>query len=163
MIPFINFFQSIPAELATFLLATLPITELRGSIPFAVGVLNLPIQSAFIFSVLGNAIPMIFILWLLPKVVVLLEGEQSQVSRLLERFLEYKKNKHKAAYEKYGAFVLFLFVAVPLPMTGIWTGSILTVLFGIRYKLSIPSLIAGVITAGVIVSLITTGVIQFIF
>lgn len=147
-----------PPEAATFLLAALPVTELRGAIPAAVGVFHLGPWSAFFWAVLGNLLPVPFVLFLLPPVVKLAERRFSAFHRLLERYFRSLETKHRASYEKWGALALAIFVAIPLPLTGAWTASVLAVLFNIRYRTAVLAITAGVLTAGGIVLALTVGI-----
>jgi len=150
------------SEISTLFLAALPLTELRGSIPFGVSVFGLSIWSAFLFSVIGNILPVPFIFYFLPKVLSWAERHWPWLHRFLTVYLEKKRVKFQSSYDKYGALALAIFVAIPLPMTGAWTGAALAVLFKIKAKYSFPAVVVGVIVAGVIVSLIVSGVLGFL-
>lgn len=149
-------------EILTLLSAALPLTELRGSIPFGVSVLHLAPWTAFFYSIIGNAIPVPIIFYLLPKVLSWAEKHWPWLHRILVVYLEKKKEKFKDSYDKYGALSLAIFVAIPLPMTGAWTGAALAVIFNIKKKYSFPAVIAGTIVAGVIVTLIVQGALGFL-
>ncbi len=142
-------------EVITLLISTLPIFELRGAIPIAVLQFNMPIAKAYILSVIGNLLPILPILYFLEPIRKLL----SKI-KFMDKFFTwlydrtYKKSKNVM---KYGAIGLTLFVAIPLPVTGAWTGAVAALLFEVPPKYAFPSIILGVLTAGVIVSLITLG------
>lgn len=160
-IDYAEIFNNFPPELATFLIATLPIAELRASIPIALGVYDLPVVSSYVYSVLGNIFPLIFILWLLDPVSKWL----SKHSRIFEKFFnwlfERTKKRFTKKYEKWGLVALVIFVAIPLPITGGWTGSIAAFLFGIPFKKALPLISLGVLIAGVIVTLASLGMFSF--
>ena len=150
-----------PPEIVTLILGALPISELRGAIPLALGVFHFSIPKAFILSVIGNLIPILPILLLLDSVSAWL----SRKSKLFNKFFTWlfaRTRKRSAIIEKYGALGLILFVAIPLPVTGAWTGSVAAFLFGVRIKWAAPCIIAGVLIAGIIVTLVSLGVFSLI-
>ena len=144
-------------ELKTFLIAMSPVVELRGSIPVALEIFHLPLWSAYLFSVLGNMVPVL----LLPLLGVV-SGELSRRFPVLERFFSrlflYTRKKHERSFEIFRDFALVLFVAVPLPFTGAWTATLVAFVFGIPLRRAFPLILFGVIIAGAAVSLITLGI-----
>lgn len=151
-------FNSFPPELATFLIATLPIAELRASIPIALGVYDLSVVSSYIYSVLGNVFPLIFILLLLEPVSRLLSKHFRIFNKFFNWLFERTRKKFTKKYEKWGLVALVIFVAIPLPITGGWTGSIAAFLFGIPFKKAFPLITLGVMIAGVIITLASLGI-----
>ena len=97
---FINL--NLPKELITFLLAILPVTELRLSIPIALGVLNLPVWSAYLFSVLGNLVPLILIIWLLDPISNFLSSRVDTFNRFFNWFFTHTRKIHESKFEKFG-------------------------------------------------------------
>ncbi len=151
-----TWFEFLPPELAVFLLSMLPITELRGSIPIGLEIYNLnPVLTALV-AIVGNIIPIIFILLLLPRLHEWFL-HQKFVGSLLQKKLKSTEEKFKEKYAKYGALALILFVATPLPFTGAWTGSLAAFIFDIEFKKSFPLIFIGVCVAAVIVTLATLG------
>ena len=150
------------AELKVFLIAMSPIFELRGSIPMALGVYHLSVWSAFLISVLGNIVPIIFILLLLESV----SGYLSRHSRFFSRFFawlfERTRKKHAKTFERWKDLALMIFVAIPVPFTGAWTGALCAFVFGIPPKRAFPLITGGVVIAGIIVTLTTLGVIKIL-
>ncbi len=150
------------AELKIFLIAMSPIFELRGSIPVALSVYNLSVWSSFLISVIGNLIPVVFILLLLKSVSDYL----SRYSRFFDRFFtwlfERTRKQHSSKFERWKEFALVIFVAIPLPFTGAWTGSLCAFVFGIPFKKAFPLITVGVIIAGIIVTLTSLGIINFL-
>ena len=144
-------------ELKTFLIAMSPIIELRGSIPIALEVYHIPLWSAYLFSVLGNMVPVL----LLPFLGVV-SGELSRRFSVLEKFFSWlfirTRKKHERSFEIFRDFALVLFVAIPLPFTGAWTATLVAFVFGIPFRRAFPLILLGVIIAGVAVSLITLGI-----
>jgi uncharacterized membrane protein len=145
------------APLWTLFIALLPIVELRGAIPWAIGVGGLSWSTAYLLSVVGNFLPVLPILWLLGPAERLLRGWP-----LMDRFFGWlfaRTRSRSAVVQKYEALGLMLFVAVPLPVTGAWTGCVAAYLFGIRHRFAVPAIIAGILIAGVVVTLATLGII----
>ncbi len=145
-------------ELQTLLLAILPFGELRASIPIALKVYNLPIWSAYLFSVIGNLIPPVLIIAILDPIQKFL----SKRSKLMERFFnwifERTARKHAEKFEKLKEFALILLVAIPLPFTGAWTASLCAFLFKIKFKKAIPLIFIGILIAGVVVTAASLGI-----
>lgn len=140
-------------------LSTLPITELRGAIPVALSYYQLPVIPSYVVSVIGNLVPAILLLIYLKPFSDFLRRWH-----LLDLFFTWifnRTGKYEHQYEKYGAFFLFIFVAIPLPGTGVWTGSVASFLFGIRFWYAFPMMVGGVLVAGLIVTLANLGVIHF--
>lgn len=143
-----------PAEILTVIAwAAAPVSELRGAIPIAIGSYHFTWYYAFIFAVIGNLIPVPFILLLLDKVVPLLE-KLPVLKRLIPWYLDLTQRRGKIV-ERYEHIGLALFVAIPLPITGAWTGSILAVLLRLRFNYAFLSVSAGVLVAGVLVTCAT--------
>lgn len=149
-------------EIKTFLIAMSPIVELRGSIPLALSVYHLPIWSAYLFSVLGNLVPVIFILCLLESVSQYLSRHCYFFNRFFAWLFERTRRKHFRKFEHWKEFALVVLVAIPLPFTGAWTGSLCAFVFGIPIKKAFPLITAGVIIAGIIVTLASLGIIQLL-
>lgn len=149
--------QQLPEQLAVFLLAMLPFTELRLAIPFAMGVFGMPVWQIFVFAIIGNLIPAIIIVWFLKPVADCL----SRHSKIFKKFFDWwfgkVVKKFEGNYIKYGEIALILFVAIPLPVTGAWTGAVASFLFKIPRKQAILFITVGVIIAAIIVTLISGG------
>lgn len=140
-----------------FFLSAIPVTELRVTLPLALATGFSPLEAYFL-AVTGNLLPILPILLLLEPV--------SRIFRklpLLDRFFEMivRRSRNKGAeVQKYGLIGLMLFVAVPLPGTGAWTGAAIAWLLGFNVWLSFLAICAGVLLAGVLVTLASLGVIQ---
>lgn len=143
--------------LKIFLTALTPIGELRASIPLGLTVFHQPIWIVFVVSVIGNMIPPMLILWLFPKISQWLMAKSRLMNRFLTWLFERTRKKTKDKIERYGDLALIIFVAIPLPNTGAWTGALAAWLFGIPFKKAVPNIFYGVLIAGVVVTLITTG------
>jgi len=142
------------------LLSTLPITELRGAIPLALTIYKMPVFPTYIFAVLGNIVPAIFLLFYLKPFSNFLC--RWCLFNMFFKWLFKRTRRHEEKYEKYGALFLLFFVAIPLPGTGAWTGSVAAFVFGIRFWYAFPTIVGGVMIAGIIVTLTSLGIINFI-
>ena len=134
-------------------IAASPIAELRGAIPVAISVHDFPWYYAYLFSVIGNLLPVPFILLFLNAIIPLLSKIRF-MNRLIQWFFAKTRRRGKIL-DRYERIGLALFVAIPLPITGAWTGSILAVLFGMKFKYAFLSILVGVLIAGVIVTCAT--------
>ena len=157
-----------------FLISMLPIIELRGAIPVgAVGGFELSFDLAFLdglaslpalpwwinypICVLGNFLPVPFILLFIRRII-----EWMKHVKFLNKiafWLEKKAQKHSAKIMTGVATGLFLFVAIPLPGTGAWTGALVAALFGMKKRMAMPTILLGVMAAGVIMTLGSYGVV----
>jgi len=154
--------ETLPDELKVFLMATLPFVELRGSIPLALLEYDLPVWSGFFISLLGNIFPVVFILLFLDKVQRFLSKHFKFFNRFFIRLFERTRRKHREKFEKWKELALIILVAIPLPLTGAWTGSLCAFLFGIPIKKALPLIFLGVVIAGLIVTLVSLGIINFL-
>ena len=171
----LQFFAGLPDELYVFLISLLPIIELRGAIP-AGALLGLPFYLNLPLAVLGNLLPVPFILIFISRILDFLE--RFKVTRPIVNWLRKKAGKHKKrviAEEEEDTppraqrvmtpplfWALTLFVAIPLPGTGAWTGSLVTALFGLPKRKSLLAIALGVIISGIIMTLASYGVVGFL-
>ncbi|MBQ7793927.1 MAG: small multi-drug export protein [Clostridia bacterium] len=151
-----NFSGSLPKELIVFIVSMIPILELRGSI-LAAGFLKMEFLSTFIIAVLGNMLPIPFILLFIDKIFAWLK--KTRLKNLVER-LENKALSKSDQITKYGRWGLFLFVGIPLPGTGAWTGALIASLLRMKKRESLPFIFLGVVAAGLIMSLLSFGIIK---
>lgn len=156
----IKLMEWMPHELSSVLLASLPVTELRAALPIARFVFGLSAFESFAFTFIGNLIPIVLVYAFLPSLVSLAKHQFPVLDRKLFAWFDSLKRKYGDSYSKWGAFFLCIFVAIPLPGTGVWTGCVLAILFGIRRTLAISYIIAGLFIAGMIVLALTEGVFQ---
>jgi len=140
-------------ELAVLIISALPVIELRGAIPVAINTFDMPWQSAFALAFIGNMVPVPIILIFLKKVDAWL-GRIPRFRRWLD-WLYARTRKRSAIVDKYKRIGLVLFVATPLPVTGAWTGSIAAVLMGLKFWHALFAISAGVIIAGVIITVLS--------
>lgn len=146
----------IPHQLITALISMIPLLELRGSILVA-GLLKLPLIQTYIAAVVGNMVPIPFILLFIQAIFNWMKKVKHLSSIPVK--LEEKVMKKSDQIQKYGYWGLFLFVAIPLPGTGAWTGALLAVLLGLNRKKSLFFILLGVMTAGLVMTLVSYGVI----
>ncbi len=148
-------FDTLGRELCVFICSMIPIIELRGAIPLGAG-LGMGIFETFFLSVIGNLIPVPFILLLIRAVLDFMKKIKGL--RKIALWVEAKADKHKGQIEKYAYVGLFLFVAVPLPGTGAWTGALIAALMKMKFWKSLFWIVLGVIGAGLIMSIVSFGV-----
>ena len=151
----VNLLADLPVTWQIFLMSIIPVTELRAAIPIGILLEATPWQ-AFFWGVLGNLVPIIPLLLLLP----LLYSWACRIP-FLESFLtgfvaKCRRKGHQV--EKYGALGLLFFVAVPLPGTGVWTGCFVAFLMGINFYYAAVAISLGVILAGITITLASVGV-----
>lgn len=142
-------------EVAVFIISLLPILELRGGL-IAARILGVEFIKAFIICYIANIIPVPFILlfinWIFNKM------SKWKPTKKIVDWLSNKTLKKKDQINKYGYFGLFLFVGIPLPGTGAWTGSLLAILLNLDKKKSFITIAIGVLAAGIIMSLLSYGI-----
>lgn len=146
---------NIPTELIPFLISLFPVLEIRGGMiaAFALGVDFIP---AFLLCYLGNMIPIPFILLFIRKIFKLMR-KFKPLGKIVDK-MEARADKKKDTIVKYQEWGLLLFVAIPLPGTGGWTGALIAALMDLRMKKCLPIIALGVFIAGLIMSLITYGI-----
>ena len=145
----LNWLKNLPKELVVMIVGALPISELRGAIPLGLS-FGMSMGKAFLLSVTGNLIPVIPLLLFLEPI-----SQKLRRFKIWSRFFDwlFERTRNKAdVIQKYEALGLAIFVAIPLPMTGAWTGAIAASLFKIRFKYAFVALLAGVLGAGMIVA-----------
>jgi uncharacterized membrane protein len=148
--------SSIPKELVVFLVSALPVGELRAGIPLGLG-FGLDPWTVFALAVLGNLAPVIPILLFLEPASKWLMTRSRWFDEHLTRLFDTTRAKHSERIDRYGAIGLAIFVAIPSPGTGAWTGCLVAWLFGIELKYSVPAVAAGVLGAGIVVMAASTG------
>lgn len=140
-------------------ISMLPIIELRGAIPVGTA-LGLPWYVNYLLCCAGNMLPVPFILFFIGRVLQIMK----KIPHLdkIAYWVEEKAEKHKDAVTKYATWGLLLFVAIPLPGTGAWTGSLVAAFIGMNRKTAFFSALGGVLAAGAVVTLISYGVLGFL-
>lgn len=138
------------------LLSMIPVLELRASIPVGCS-LGLNAWQCAAAAIIGNMIPVPFIILFIRKVFDYLRKHWTELSRFVDR-LEAKAEKKKPLVQKYAILGLTLLVAIPLPGTGAWTGALVAAMLDIRLKRAIPCILLGVVIAAIIVAMISYGI-----
>lgn len=148
----------IPGAWSVLLCSMIPIIELRGAIPLGV-VMDLPLWLNFLVCVVGNMLPVPFILLFIKKFLSWCSNCRIKFLNKLANWLFKKAEKNRAKIEKYAFWGLTLFVAIPLPGTGAWTGALAAALMDMRFWRAVLCTFIGVVIAGVIMSLVSYGVV----
>ena len=161
---FENFTQNIGNYFAVFFTSMIPIGELRASIPLGLGVFKLDIYSTIIISLIGNLIPAVIIIYALEPISKFLMKRFKLMDRFFNWLFNRTRNKYYKKYEKYSGFALSIFVGIPLPITGAWTGSVIAFVFGFPKKRALLDVFIGLLMAAAIVTAIfkTVGYVKFI-
>ncbi len=149
-----GYFAGINKLLAVFIVSMMPVVELRGAIPFGV-TLGLDWREVYLISVIGNIIPVPFIILFFRPLI-----EYFEKTKLFGKIASKLKKRTKSKMEglsKYKMFGLFLFVAIPLPGTGAWTGAAIAALLKMRIKHSFFPILLGVVVAGILMMGISYG------
>jgi len=137
-------------ELVVIIISALPVLELRGALPVAINLFHFPWHYAFFLAVIGNLLPVPFLLLLLDSLSKALSRVKLFES-MFNKLFEHARRRGKII-ERYERIGLTLFVAIPLPITGAWTGSIAAVLVGLKFKYAFLSILLGILIAGGIVT-----------
>ena len=152
---FINLFGGISREVIIFIISLMPILELRGGL-LAASLLDVEYITAALICVLGNVLPIPFVLLFLRYVLDILS--KWNVTKKIVNWLEKKVESKREQIDKYGYLGLILFVGIPLPGTGAWTGSLLAVMLGLSRKKSFVCILLGVLLAAIIMSILSYGI-----
>lgn len=144
---------SVGKEVIVFLISMVPILELRGALLVAGPLLGVPVSTAIPLSIIGNIIPVPFILLLITPIFKWMKG--TRLFKPMVDKLEATAMSKSDRIEKYEFWGLVLFVGIPLPGTGAWTGSLIASLLGIKFKKAFPAVILGICMATVIMCFIS--------
>ena len=142
--------------LLTMLISMLPVVELRGGLPAGVA-MGLPIPAAFLASLIGNMIPVPFVILFARPLFKWIRVHIPKLGGLVSR-LEDRAKAKSADILRYQTWGLLIFVAIPLPGTGAWTGALIAAVLDMRLKRAVPVIFLGVVIAGLIITLLTHGV-----
>jgi uncharacterized membrane protein len=151
----IAWFSNFPRELATFLIAAIPVTELRASIPLAIKVYGLTPLAAWFYSVAGTFFAMLLIVFLLDPISKLLSKYIPIFEKFFSWLFEHTRKRAGSKMEKYGSWTIFILAATPIPLLGGMTGALAAFVFGVQYRKSLPLMLAGTMLSGAIVTFIT--------
>jgi uncharacterized membrane protein len=156
----------LPDELVTFFTAMIPIGELRASIPLGILTFDLSWPLVLLLSIVGNLIPVPFLIWGLKRTGRWLESFSNPVGNFLLWRSARLEAQLAGRISRYGPMALVLIVAIPLPMTGAWTGSLAVWALKVPLRQGLPAIAAGVVVAGVLVTALTLagiGLLDFLF
>jgi uncharacterized membrane protein len=145
-------------EISTLILSATPIGELRVALPIALLSFKMPLIWAYVLSVVGNMLPVFLLLLFWRFIAKFLMKRFKIFDRFFIWLFNRTRKKFAHRYEKWGKLALILFVAIPLPITGAWTGSVAAWLFDFKYWESVLLIFLGVCISGVIVSLLSLGI-----
>ena len=146
-------------QLIVFIISMLPILELRGGL-IAASLLKLPPLESYIIAIVGNVIPVPFILLLINKILRAMEKSRFKLFNKIHSFLHKKIMKNKGSIEKYGFWGLVIFVGIPLPGTGAWTGAIIAAFLEMDRKKAFLGILLGMLMASIIMMIISFGLIS---
>lgn len=152
---FVNIFGNLNKDVIIFIISLMPILELRGGL-LAASLLHVEFVKAVVICVIGNLLPIPIVLLFLEKVLDILA--RWSVTKKIVTWLEKKVDSKREQIDKYGYLGLILFVGIPLPGTGAWTGSLLAVMLGLDKKKSFVCIFLGVILAAIIMSIVSYGI-----
>lgn len=152
-------FLAIPfgKELVVFIISLMPILELRGGL-IAAALLNLGMGTSYIISIIGNIIPVPFILWFMASILKWMRD--SKYFSKIAKWLDGKVEKHKGQIEKFGFWGLVLFVGIPLPGTGAWTGCLIASVLEMDRKRAFLATMIGIFMASIIMMLLSFGLLK---
>lgn len=151
----VQFFSNWPPTIATAVLAAIPLTELQLAIPIAMHRWSLTPGVALGVAFLGNMVPFFPLYFGLMRLRRALERYAPRLVRPIDALLARGEGKVKDQYIRYGALALFLFTAIPLPLSGIWSATVAAVALKIPFKPAIVSIGLGMLAAGIIVTVLS--------
>ncbi len=153
----INFlFKTVAGKIiTTFLISMVPVIELRGAIPWATG-MGLSPWIAIPVAMIGNLLPIPFIIVFIKRIFDWMRRVSPKLNKVVDK-MEAKAEKNKEKVLKYAFWGLVIFVAIPLPGTGAWTGALVAAMLDMPLKKAFPSIILGVLGAGVVVAFVSYG------
>ena len=147
--------------ITTLLMTMVPVIELRGAIPYGVAVAGLEIWQAALIAVIGNLLPIPFLVVFTRDVFAWMRKKSERLDRIVVR-MEKKADKNKDVVLRYQFWGLMILVAIPLPGTGAWTGALVAALMDLQLKRAMPAIALGVVIAAIIVTWITYGASVFL-
>ena len=150
------FLETVGRELCVFFCSMLPIIECRGAVPLGFG-LGLPWWQTALFSVAGNLLPVPFILLFIRAILKWMANCRIKFFNKISAWLDRKVDKHKGTIEKYSYWGVMIFVGLPIPGTGAWTGTLIASVLGLEPKRSFLAAICGVLMATTIMMIVIYG------
>jgi Predicted membrane protein len=147
--------------LKTFVMAMVPIIELRGAIPYGAGIAGLPIWQATLIAVLGNLLPVPFLVVFTRDIFSWIRKKSDKLNNIVQ-MMERKADRNKDVVLRYEFWGLMILVAIPLPGTGAWTGALVAAMMDMQLKRAFPAIALGVVAAAFIVTWVTYGASTFL-
>lgn len=144
----LDWFTSFPAVWAVLLSSVLPVIELRGAIPLGIG-MGMGLWETFILAYVGSCLPVPLLIFFFKPIMAWLRG--TKIFRPFAEWLHRRTERRSTKMRRYSLLGLFIFVAIPIPTTGVWTGSMIASFLNIRAKHAIPVIMAGNLVAGILV------------
>lgn len=145
-------------EILVFIISMLPILELRGGL-LAASLLKVNPVVAYVISIIGNIIPVPFILFFIKRIIEWLGKSKIKFFQKIVKWLNKKVEKNKDKIEKYGYLGLVMFVGIPLPGTGAWTGCLIAAVLDMDRKKSFACVLCGILMASIIMMILSYGVV----
>ena len=144
-------------EILVFIISLLPILELRGGL-LAAALIGWDPVNSYIISIIGNVLPVPFILLLITKILAWMKKSKIKLFNKIANWLDEKVEKHKGQIEKFGYLGVVLFVGIPLPGTGAWTGSLIASVLNMDRKKTFLAVMVGIFMASIIMMLLSFGI-----
>ena len=145
-------------EILVFAISLMPILELRGGL-LAAALLGLDPLPSYIISIIGNILPVPFILLLITKILAWMRNSKVKLFNKIANWLDEKVEKHKGQIEKFGYLGVVLFVGIPLPGTGAWTGSLIASVLNMDKKKTFAAVLVGIVMASIIMMILSFGIV----
>ncbi len=146
-------------EIIVFIISMCPILELRGGL-IAASLFGMNPWLSYLICMIGNILPIPFILWIINRILKWMRNSKSKKINGIANWLDKRIEKHKGQIEKYGYWGLALFVGIPLPGTGAWTGCLIAAVLEMDKKKSFLAALLGVFIASVIMMLLSFGILS---
>lgn len=144
-------------QLAVFVISLMPILELRGGL-IAAALLNLPPLESYAIAIVANLIPIPFIIYLIETVIYKMQDSKVKIFQSFAVWIYKKVDKNKSSIEKYGFWGLVIFVGIPLPGTGAWTGALVAAMLNMDRKKALAAITLGVFMASMIMMFLSFGI-----
>lgn len=148
----VDVLQGVPAWLVVFTVSMVPIVELRGAIPLAMGVYHFSALQAILLAIVGNMIPAVVIVYGWGTIITLLQRRFPKFHGFMSRYHDRLHTKWQNSIDTYGPWALALFVAIPLPLSGVWSGALVAWIFSLHRTQAVLAIFAGVCVAAVLVA-----------
>lgn len=154
-----EFLTNLPPVLAVIVSAMLPVTEVNAAIPLGIGVYHLSPVLTCLLATLGTLTVVAVLLPIFDRATKWVRSWHPKLDGFIDRVFAVTHHRHSKEFERWGSIALFLYVALPGPLTGVWSASLLAYLFGIKYRHALVSIGLGSLAASILVTLATVGVI----